>query len=450
MNRLALLQPDVDELSELLLAANREDGCFMLLRDARGVDGHRLMATDPMLPGPDDWEIQEGDRLRPSAQWVSAVVSRAVQARAGLLFIHTHPNPRHPIGFSRLDVDAISSLGETIGPILEGPFGAAVFGPHGWAAALADGGDLLEVHRVVGIGRTVRVLSPVPNAGEALSPLDDRQRDALGNVHDLLRQLHVALVGVGGLGSPIAEQLVRMGIGWLTIVDDDVLDTPSNLRRSFGATAADLNATTPPAKVDVIGRHLDVIGLDTVIARVKGDVRDDEVMRHLIDADLVVCATDTHGSRAAINDAVSSLFLPVIDVGVQGGAKRGGSLASLVAEVRILTPVTPCLWCRGVISADVVRSENLPQDQRERLAAEGYLVGGTSQPAPSVVALTVLGAGLATCALLALLSGEASVVPSAYLVDGFMGDAFEAPLADPLPTCRCRQRLGLGLRLQGR
>jgi molybdopterin-synthase adenylyltransferase len=446
MNRLALLQPDVYELSELLLAASREDGCFMLLREGRGRDGRRLVATDPMLPGPDDWEVQEGDRLRPTAQWVSAVVSRAVQARAGLLFIHTHPHPSHPIGFSRLDVDAISSLGEAIGPILDGPFGAAVFGPHGWAAALASGGHLLDVDRVVGVGRTVRVLSPMPAvAGKATSPLDDRQRDALGDVHDLLGHLHVALVGVGGLGSPIAEQLVRMGIGRLTIVDDDVLDGPSNLRRVFGATVADLNASTPPAKVDVVGRHLDVIGLGTVIARVKGDVRNEEVMSRLVDADVVVCATDTHGSRAAINDLVSALFLPAIDVGVQGGAKRSGSLAALVAEVRVLTPVTPCLWCRGVISADVVRVENLPHDQRERLTAEGYLVGGLSQPAPSVVALTVLGAGLAACALLSLLSEEASVVPSGYVIDGFMGDALEAPLTDPLPNCRCRQRLGLGL-----
>jgi molybdopterin/thiamine biosynthesis adenylyltransferase len=43
----------------------------------------------------------------------------------------------------------------------------------------------------------------------------------------------VGVVGAGGLGSPIAEQLARMGVAELTLIDDDVFDTPSNVRRVF-------------------------------------------------------------------------------------------------------------------------------------------------------------------------------------------------------------------------
>lgn len=86
----------------------------------------------------------------------------------------------------------------------------------------------------------------------------------------------------------------------LTIVDDDLLDTPSHVRRIFGAAMADLNATSPPPKVDLVGRHLEMIGMDTTIHRVKGDVRSEEVLRRLVDADVVICATDTHGSRTAM------------------------------------------------------------------------------------------------------------------------------------------------------
>jgi hypothetical protein len=91
---------------------------------------------------------------------------------------------------------------------------------------------------------------------------------------------------------------------------------------------------------------------------------------------------------------------------VQAGAKKKNDLTALVAEISVLTPVTPCLWCRGRISAEVIRAENLPIDQRDRLVREGYLVSGVAEPAPSVMALTALGAGLATCALLAILSSE--------------------------------------------
>ena len=87
----------------------------------------------------------------------------------------------------------------------------------------------------------------------------------------------------------------------------------------FGSTAADLRATTPPAKVDVVGRHLDQLGLGTTIRRIKGDVRSENVFRALLDADVVICATDTHGSRAVLNELASVYLLPLIDVGVRVG-----------------------------------------------------------------------------------------------------------------------------------
>ena len=449
MNRLALIQPDVDEVMDILRQAEpRESGAFFLLREGRGVRGRRLLGIDPIFPPEDAWEAQERDQLRPSSRWISAAIGKAITEHAGLLFVHSHPAPNHPIGFSPADWSAIRSLAETIAPILEGPFGAAVVHPEGWAAVVAEDDQLVPVEQITSVGRALRVLGPKEQAAcvtETDPPgLDDRQRDALGTVHDLLRQLEVAVVGVGGLGSPIAEQLVRMGAGSVTIVDDDVLDTPSNLRRVIGSTAIDLRATIALPKVDVVGRHLDLLGFGLPVRRVHGDVRREPVFRQVLDADIVICATDSHGSRAIINELASTYLLPVVDVGVQAGAKKNADLAALVAEICILTPVTPCLWCRGRISAEVIRAENLPRGQRDRLVREGYLVGGVGTPAPSVMALTALGAGLAACALLALLSREGDVCPSGYWVDGLMGDSAETQPTEPVATCRCRQRIGLG------
>ncbi len=449
MNRLALIQVDVDELLDVLHDAEpQESGAFFLLHEGRGVRGRRLLAVDPIFPTGDAWEAQHEGQLRPSARWISAAISRAVREQAGLLFVHSHPNPRHPIGLSPIDHSAILSLAETIGPILEGPFAAAVVHPEGWAAAVVKEGVLAPIERVVSVGRALRLLTelePVPRRRATDLPgLDDRQRDALGTVHDILQQLDVAVVGVGGTGSPVVEQLVRMGTGSVTLVDGDLLDTPSNVRRVVGSSPSDLRATTAPAKVDVVGRHLDRLGLGVPVRRVFGDVRQEHVFRELLDADVVICCTDTHGSRAVLNDLGSVYLLPVIDVGVQAGAKKNADLAALVAEISVLTPVTPCLWCRGHISAEVIRAENLPHDQRERLVRERYLVGGVGEPGPSVMALTALGAGLATSALLALLSSEGEVCPSGYWIDGLMGDSGETQPAEPDPACRCRSRIGAG------
>jgi hypothetical protein len=449
MNRLALLQVDVDELHDLLRAAEpHEGGAFLLLREGKGIAGRRLLAADPILPPDDAWERQSEGQLRPSARWISAAISKAINNNAGLLFIHSHPGPEHPMGFSARDRSAIASLASTIGPILDGPFAAAVMNRERWAACIVDDGELVPVPSIVSVGRALRILNPQQNnalgSRTVDSELDVRQRDALGTVHDLLQQLDIAVVGVGGLGSPIAEQLVRMGAGSVTIIDHDLLDTPSNVRRVVGSTAADLHATTPPPKVDVVGRHLDQLGLGRPVNRINGDVRHERTFRALLDADVVISATDTHGSRAVLNDLASTYLLPVIDVGVQAGGRKNGDLVALVAEICVLTPVSPCLWCRERISAEVIRAENLPPEQRDQLVREGYLVGGVGRPAPSVMALTALGAGLATCALLALLSSEGDVCPAGYWVDGLMGDAAETKPTEPLATCRCRSRIAAG------
>lgn len=351
-----------------------------------------------------------------------------------------------PVGFSPIDEDALITLGNAIGPMLDGPLAAAVVHPDGWSASRMASGELHPVERVASLGRILRVISIASERdkhGQEPAGIDDRQRDALGDVHDRLRELDVAVVGVGGLGSPVAEQLVRMGVGGVTLIDSGSLDTASNVRRVIGSRMVDLSATLPSLKVDVVGRHLEDLGMATRIRRVNGDIREEGVFRELLDVDVVICCTDTHGSRAVINDLPSAYFLPVVDVGAQAGSRRNGALAALAAEVRVLTPTTPCLWRRGTISGDVIRAENLPPDQRERLVADGYLVGGVGDPAPSVVALTVLGAGLATCTLLALLSEESRVGRSGFVFDGFLGDLTDMGLHQPKAACRCQRQTGL-------
>ena len=440
MRRLAVPEDTRAHVQDIVnVAAPAEGGCFCLLRAARGRHSRRLLVGEVLPPPADAWDDQHPDRLTPSARWISEVVSAANQQSCGLLFVHSHPDPRHPAGFSRVDRAALAALGPVMAQLLDGPFAAAIVHPAGWVAAEVDpAGSLHAADRVQAIGRTLCVLDPPVPVVRLVDDLDARQADALGAAHSVLRGLHVGVVGAGGLGSPAAEALQRMGVEQITLIDEDVLDTPSNGRRIFGSTAADLRAAVPPHKVDVVGRHLDGIDLGARVRRRPWDVRTERAFRQLLDCDVVLCTTDTHSSRAVLVDLAYAYGLPVLDVGVRVGA-RAGALGALVAEVRVLTPTTPCLWCRAAISADVVREELLPFDQRERLHREGYLVGGHGAPEPSVVALTMLGAGLVTCALLALISPDGKDIPDGYLVDGFFGDARPVGPAAPNGDCWCRQ-----------
>jgi hypothetical protein len=52
-----------------------------------------LLAAEPLFPTGDAWEAQREDQLRPSARWISAAISKAITEHAGLLFVHSHPDP---------------------------------------------------------------------------------------------------------------------------------------------------------------------------------------------------------------------------------------------------------------------------------------------------------------------------------------------------------------------
>ncbi len=446
MNRLILTAVTAAEIrAQLFAAAPNESGCFCLLRQGQGNRGVRLLVGDVLQPPADEaWDSQRPDQLAPSARYLSACISAAVRERCGLLWVHSHPDPRFPTDFSTVDRRTLAVWARTMPAMIDGPFAAAVVSPYGWVAEIVRDGTMVAVDRVACVGRNLRSLDPPGIRAFRGDPLDARQQDALGKAHDRLRDLTVGLVGASGLGSPLAEQQVRMGAKELIVVEHDRLDTESNLRRVFGSRREHLRQVPPPAKVDVVGDHLDSLGLGTVVTRVDCDVRLESAFRQMLDCDVVICATDTHGSRAVVNDLASAYLLPVIDVGVRAGARRNGELNGLLAEVRVLTPVTPCLWCRKTLDPFVIRAENLPPDERAQLAAEGYLPSGFGEPEPSVVALTVLGAGLAACALLTLLSEEGEVAPSAYWVDGFFGDSRELEPIAPLDDCLCRAQVGHG------
>jgi hypothetical protein len=268
--------------------------------------------------------------------------------------------------------------------------------------------------------------------------MDDRQRSALGAIANArLRNLCVAIVGLGGTGSPLAEELARMGVKKLVLIDPDVVDDPSNLRRVVGSTPADLEQTV--SKVDVVARHLEKLGLGLRIRKVPLDVRQEAAARHLVDADIAVITTDTQSSRALVNQMAFQYWIPVIDVGVRVGTSVSGAITGMPAEIRVLLPDAGCLWCRDVLDADAIRAENLPPDERVRLAAEGY-IQGLPGPQPSLTPLNYCAASLAALIILRLLSGQ-PVVSHSFIADPW--ELYMQFLNESVrPDCLCQQWRG--------
>lgn len=122
-----------------------------------------------------------------------------------------------------------------------------------------------------------------------------------------LRQARVAVVGAGGLGSPVLTYLAGAGIGTLTIIDNDVVEEHNLQRQVVHGTAA-----IGTAKVDsAVARLADLNPEVDLVAR---DIRltSDNAVEELRGHDLVVDATDNLVVRFAIADAAAELDLPVV------------------------------------------------------------------------------------------------------------------------------------------
>ncbi len=393
-----------------------EHGLFLLGTLGRGPHGVRLMISGSVTPNEGDFEIRDGHALRPTGQYVSRAVGEALADKASLVFVHSHPNVRHPSNLSRVDVETSDAWAATFVPLLDSPFASLVWTPLGMEGVVYDA-DLARIPaRVEAVGeRRRQVLSLTRWSRSIDEDLDDRQTRALGDLgNDVLRGLQVAVVGAGGTGSALCDQLARMGVARILVIDDDVLDTASNLRRVIGATIEDLAQGRP--KVDVVAEHLKSLALGAVVDGKRGDIRDDGVALDLLDVDVIVNTSDTHSSRAVLNQMAQQYGIALIDSGCAVGTGLHG-VTGMPAEIRAVLPDGPCLWCLGVLDPGRIRSENLPPEMAASELDEGY-GADPGRPAPSLAALNGFAASLAALCLLRLHS-RSGLPGISVIVDGW-------------------------------
>jgi molybdopterin/thiamine biosynthesis adenylyltransferase len=426
---------------ELLAQSPKESGAFCLLESVKRGDAVRYVLGRPVQLHGHDFVEHGHEVITPPAEAISKAIGMATGQGSGLAFVHTHPLSRTRPRLSRIDWATTARLGRTVVELLKQPFAALVLSPGGWAGALvADDEEPVAFERIVVSGRATHVYATSHRIEDSL---DARQELAMGiKGNRELRQLRVGVVGAGGLGSPIAETLVRMGTGSIVLVDHDVLDTPSNARRVFGSRRSDVLNDRPRSKAEVVARYLNELGLGSAVQPIVGDVRDKDVQRTLLDVDLVINGTDTHSSRAAISQFCVETLIPLIDVGVRVGLREDASLDALAIERRVQVPEGPCLWCLGILDPAQIQAELLPAEERAKLVREGYLTGSADAPAPSIAALTVSAAGIATSALVALITGAFDVAPFRARLDVVSMDSvpFSACARDPNCVCRLWRR----------
>ena len=255
----------------------------------------------------------------------------------------------------------------------------------------------LDAVRVV--GDRIQIL--LGDERKDLAGLFNRQVLALGADGQLvLGRMHIGVVGAGGTGSAVCEQLIRLGIGHITVIDPDVI-TDTNVTRVWGSTLADVRAP----KVNIVARSATTIGMGTTVTTIHDTIANEAAARALRHCDVVFGCTDDNVGRLVLCRLAYIYLIPVLDMGVRIDTD-GDDVTAIDSRITYMAPGSACLDCRGWIDHERLAAEALPDDERAALEAEGYVVG-LGDPDPSVVPYTTATAAHAVGDLLNRLFGFA-------------------------------------------
>lgn len=207
---------------------------------------------------------------------------------------------------------------------------------------------------------------------------------------DILAGKHVAVFGIGGVGSYCAEALARSGVGALTLVDDDTVSV-SNLNRQLIA----LRSTIGMPKVDVMAKRIaDIspnIKVTTIFQRYLPENRDDFFYDHI---DFIADCIDSVGSKT---DLIASAFersIPIISA-----MGTGNKLDPCQLQITDLAKTSCCplarvmrreLKKRDILHHTVVYSTELPSTPHFQ-PDTGVNVPGSTAWVPGCAGLTMAG-----------------------------------------------------------
>lgn len=149
----------------------------------------------------------------------------------------------------------------------------------------------------------------------------------------LIGKSKVAVIGVGALGTVIANNLARAGVGYIRLVDRDYVEL-SNLQRQTLFDEQDFNERLP--KSAAAARHLKRVNSEIRLDPVVADVNPSNVENLISDVDLVLDGTDNFETRFLLNDACVKNNIPWI---------YGAALGSCGTTMNIIPGQTPCIRC---------------------------------------------------------------------------------------------------------
>ncbi len=336
-----------------------------------------------------------------STRFADKLIAIAAERDMAIMKIHSHPGGFS--SFSECDDGSDESFFRSVTNMLddERPHASAVMLPNGnvLGRAVTSDGKFVKAESVSVVGEDIDLWYSSPNGG--LPGFTERHEQVFGaGTVNKLRRMCVSVVGCSGTGSPLIEQLVRLGVGRIILIDPDRVEW-RNLNRINMTKASDANLGR--LKVDVLAEEIGRIGLGTEVIPIASNLETQDAVRAVSSSDLVFGCMDSVSGRETLNRLATFYTLPYIDVGVQLTALPNGNVDQITGAVHYLQPGRSSLRSRGVYDSEDVRAELLQRDDPDayRQQLREKYIRGVQEDRPAVISVNTLIASIAVNEMLA-------------------------------------------------
>lgn len=398
-----------EHLKSFLFPGDGKEAVALLLCGRRAGDRRERLVVQKIQGIPyNHCSERTATRVTWSPEYVAPMLDHAAEEGLSVVKIHSHPNG-YP-NFSPTDNEGDSRLL----PMIRGWVEADI--AHGSAVMLPDG---VMFGRVLRSGGALEPIECIAVAGDNLlfwyAPSDGVERSGFvasqaqifgeGTI-ERMRRLSIAVVGASGTGSPVIEQLQRLCVGELVIVDDDHMEK-RNVIRVLNSTTQDVDEKRP--KVDVQADAIERTRLGTRVIRIKRNLWNPEAVRAVAQCDALFGCMDSIDGRYLLNALATYYTLPYFDIGVRlqaipcGPGK--GRIREVCGTVNYLRPGRSSLMSRGLFTMKDVAEAGLRRndpDAHVQQVKDGYIRGAGVQR-PAVISVNMFAASLAVNEFLARL-----------------------------------------------
>jgi molybdopterin/thiamine biosynthesis adenylyltransferase len=335
-------------------------GCERVVMSLAGLsstpEANAILVNSPR-PVPEDsyQRTMHGSAWDP--RFTAEVAEVGLKRRLGVLMIHGHMFGESP----RLSPTDQASF-EAVLPALRAtvpnrPHGSLVVGTNWSAGGLVwiPGVGVHEVKRAQWMGSQV-MKWPAPEGTSTAGTIYASQTNLIGNQGQyLLSQTRVGIVGLGGGGSHVAQQIARAGFGSIVLVDADMVED-KNRPRMVDSRRNDVGKP----KVTVIKRMVNQASDKIRVTPVREKFPSTRTIEALKRCNLVMSCVDSYASRAELIDLSWRHLIPMIDIGIGTDiqqTEQGIGLSGLAGHIHVYVPGGPCMWCMGLLTRDKISQE---------------------------------------------------------------------------------------------